>query len=594
MRGPLAWEGGRVHSIGIDLAWGERAQTGVAVLDASGRLVLASGFGGDEDILTALRPYAEGPCVVAFDAPLVVTNATGSRPAERELNRDFARFDAGAHPSNLAKPEFASGTRAARLASALSLPVSTDPALARRAIEVYPHAACIAIFRLGRTLKYKNKSGRSLVAMRGELLRLTQLLASLADATPALDLRTPIWDELVQSVSAAERKADLRRAEDVVDAVLCAYVARLAALEPGRMTAYGSVESGIIMTPTLPADHEPEPRPARLPGRDRVVDQAVRAYRDGFAELQQAASGYLGLVREILDDAGINYLTVTGRAKTIASFAEKAARSKDGAPLYPAPLTDIADQIGIRVITYLHRDVAAVAELLAAEVHVLDDRDLGRETAREGRFGYASRHLQLTLAPDTEVDPTLRALLAGRQAQVQVRTVLQHAWAEYEHAIRYKGTIPLAHARDLDRRFTLAAGLLELADEEFTAIHEQLQQDAQLAEEADDGTLTGRDLAAFLAGHYRDAGWSREDHYGWMAGLLVDLGITRLPDLAAVLADVDERVLSAALSYRYPAAAVRRLDDALLARFGQEYVALPGNAHRVDLLRTRWRRLTGG
>ena len=68
----------------------------------------------------------------------------------------------------------------------------------------------------------------------------------------------------------------------------------------------------------------------------------------------------------------------------------------------------------------------------------------------------------------------------------------------------------------------------------------------------------------------------------------------RLPDLAAVLADVDERVLSAALSYRYPAAAVRRLDDALLARFGQEYVALPGNAHRIDLLRTRWRRLTGG
>ena len=47
--------------------------------------------------------------------------------------------------------------------------------------------------------------------------------------------------------------------------------------------------------------------------------------------------------------------------------------------------------------------------------------------------------------------------------------MLQHAWAEFEHAIRYKGTIPEEHAPDLDRRFTLAAGLLELADREFTA-----------------------------------------------------------------------------------------------------------------------------
>ena len=59
--------------------------------------------------------------------------------------------------------------------------------------------------------------------------------------------------------------------------------------------------------------------------------------------------------------------------------------------------------------------------------------------------------------------------------QVQVRTVLQHAWAEFEHAIRYKGTIPEEHGPDLDRRFTLAAGLLELADREFSMIHDRLQ-----------------------------------------------------------------------------------------------------------------------
>ena len=128
----------------------------------------------------------------------------------------------------------------------------------------------------------------------------------------------------------------------------------------------------------------------------------------------------------------------------------------------PSPLRDITDQIGVRIITYVHSDVAAVAELLGDQVVVHDDRDLGEETASEGRFGYASRHL-------------LIGLDQGRRASVQIRTVLQHAWAEFEHDIRYKGTVPAEHAPDFDRRFTLAAGLLELADREFSSIREALR-----------------------------------------------------------------------------------------------------------------------
>ena len=67
----------------------------------------------DDEIVAALAPYVEADCLVAIDAPLIVTNATGNRPAEAALNRDFARFDAGAHPSNTGKPEFRDGTRAA-------------------------------------------------------------------------------------------------------------------------------------------------------------------------------------------------------------------------------------------------------------------------------------------------------------------------------------------------------------------------------------------------------------------------------------------------------------------------------------------------
>ncbi len=297
----------------------------------------------------------------------------------------------------------------------------------------------------------------------------------------------------------------------------------------------------------------------------------------------------------ILDDAGINYLSVTGRTKTVASFAEKARRTRDGRPLYTDPLREITDTIGIRVITYVHSDVSAVAELLGDQVVVKDDRDMGRETAQEGRFGYASRHLLIGLDAAREGHPSYE-LMRGHTAQIQIRTVLQHAWAEFEHDIRYKGTMPDEHARDFDRRFTLAAGLLELADREFSTIRDTLRASASSSPETvadDDPRIDPRELAAFLAGQYAESGWSRTDHYAWISGLLLELGITSLDELGEGLRSGDEELIAARMDYRYPPGAVRRLDDALLAAHGSAYVELRGNAHRRASLEARLERLSG-
>ena len=58
-----------------------------------------------------------------------------------------------------------------------------------------------------------------------------------------------------------------------------------------------------------------------------------------------------------------------------------------------------------------------------------------------------------------------------------------------------------------------------------------------------------------------------------------------------MLRPIDSAVLNERMEYRYPPGAVRRLDDALLAAFGDRYVALHGNAHREPLLRTRLQKL---
>ncbi|MGZ4503250.1 MAG: DUF429 domain-containing protein, partial [Nocardioidaceae bacterium] len=90
-----------------------------------------------------------------------------------------------------------------------------------------------------------------------------------------------------------------------------------------------------------------------------------------------------------------------------------------------------------------------------------------------------------------------------------------------------------------------------------------------------------------------DAGWSRTDHYAWISGLLLELGITSLAELGDTLRPVDAEALTRRMNYRYPPGAVRRLDDALLWAYGDTYVALRGNADRVPALRARLEKMGG-
>ncbi len=319
------------------------------------------------------------------------------------------------------------------------------------------------------------------------------------------------------------------------------------------------------------------------------IDRSVALYAERQPSLVAASASFVELVTSIIDDAGINYLSVTGRAKGVASFAGKVHRLAAKREEAFEPLTVITDQVGLRVITYVEGDVLAVADLLRQQFTVLEERDLGKETASEGRFGYASRHLLVSrdAGAGAAYDPPVCA-------SIQLRTVLQHAWAEFEHDVRYKGTVPPEQVPDLDRRFTLAAGLLELADREFSTIRDRIQ--AGLSErvvepDTTDPRISARELATFLAGRYASAGWSRTEQYEWIGGLLLEVGIDSLEELSAALRQVDTERVTAGMGYKYPPGAVRRLDDDLLAALGERYLDLPSNNRRREALAGRLARL---
>jgi hypothetical protein len=71
----------------------------------------------------------------------------------------------------------------------------------------------------------------------------------------------------------------------------------------------------------------------------------VRAYAAFQPDLHQVTERYVAVITTLLDDAGINYLSITGRTKSVASFAAKAVRTFDGEPLYADPLTQITDVV---------------------------------------------------------------------------------------------------------------------------------------------------------------------------------------------------------------------------------------------------------
>jgi predicted RNase H-like nuclease len=256
-----------VHFVGLDLAWGEKNQSGVAAVDSDGRLLHVGSAGDDDQIMATIAPYVDGDCIVAIDAPLIVPNPTGSRQCERDLNADFQKFEAGARPAFSDKPEF-KNPRGARLADALGLDMDPMSSSGRRAIEVFPHPATVVLFGLTKTIKYKRGPFED---RHRELMKLMTHVEELDTASPRLRVNRSIdWVALRRRVDAATRPSQLDRDEDPVDAVLCAYVALYWYDRPEDVTIYGDVASGYIVTPSLPEVVNPAPRPdAPKPGRDR-------------------------------------------------------------------------------------------------------------------------------------------------------------------------------------------------------------------------------------------------------------------------------------------------------------------------------------
>ena len=157
---------------------------------------------------------------------------------------------------------------------------------------------------------------------------------------------------------------------------------------------------------------------------------------------------------------------VQSRPKAVASFAEKMARK---AAQYIAENTSPTDLCGARVIAETQAEVDRVCALIRATLTIdeANSPDI-RTRLNLTEFGYLSVHYVIQLPPaGTILGVPIPAEIGERKAEIQVRTLLQHAWADISHDRIYKSSfkVPANLKRDLAR----VAAFLEEADSRFGA-----------------------------------------------------------------------------------------------------------------------------
>ena len=200
-------------------------------------------------------------------------------------------------------------------------------------------------------------------------------------------------------------------------------------------------------------------------------------------------------VKSILQTSGISVNAITSRLKDKDSLKGKIDR-KDGKY---ENISDITDIVGIRIITYFSEDVDRIAEIIESEFDVDKENSIDKREALEpDRFGYCSVHYVVKMSQQRL---KLRECVAfkGLKCEIQIRSILQHAWAEIEHDIGYKSEITVP--KEMRRNFSRIAGLLEIADKEFVEIRTALAQyKKDVEEKISTQELFDRELDAVILG----------------------------------------------------------------------------------------------
>jgi putative GTP pyrophosphokinase len=186
----------------------------------------------------------------------------------------------------------------------------------------------------------------------------------------------------------------------------------------------------------------------------------LEAYKKNIEHYRVAAVQLESLISEILVNTNAEVHQISARHKDLDSLREKLRDKK-----YSRPNRQLTDKVGVRVITYYQQDVAVIAKRLkeALQINARQSEDK-RVHLKDPEFGYTSVHMIARLKGGWASSPEYFEL-RGMWFEIQIRSILEHAWAEIEHEVVYKSGI--SFPKTVKRRFARLAGAIELLEDEF-------------------------------------------------------------------------------------------------------------------------------
>lgn len=166
-----------------------------------------------------------------------------------------------------------------------------------------------------------------------------------------------------------------------------------------------------------------------------------------------------------LREANIETSGVIWRVKSLASFLEKIDRKP-----VRKPLEEITDICGVRIV-FLHKmDAKGIRNMIRDNFVVVEEK--GKRSDEPDRFGYSAQHFLIRLREENT--GARYEDLRNFTCEIQVRTVLQDAWAILDHHLRYKHESEIP--QELRRAIHGLAGALETADDRFSEIAKKRSQ----------------------------------------------------------------------------------------------------------------------
>lgn len=190
-------------------------------------------------------------------------------------------------------------------------------------------------------------------------------------------------------------------------------------------------------------------------------------YREQKADFTLLGDTVHNLLSDKLKEHNISPLAIEHRVKKEDSLAGKLELKGEKY----ATLADITDIMGARIVCFFSDEIDEIAKIVEDLFEIDWDNSVDkRALIKPDTFGYLSLHYICSLPFGSEYPDNI----CGKKFEIQIRTTLQHTWAVINHDLGYKTSFGVP--RDVTRGFSRIAGLLEIADEQFVSIRDNIER----------------------------------------------------------------------------------------------------------------------